>query len=51
MVVTNILYKKSVYLKYGRISPTTYFKDQRKSVATGELTLQTNYNKPFLKWL
>jgi len=50
MVVANVLYEKSVVLKYSRIEYDGTSRNGRKIVANDDLTLQTNYNKSFLNW-
>jgi len=50
MVVANVLYEKSVFFKYSKFAFHVTSRDRRKSVANGELTLQPNHSKSFLKW-
>jgi len=43
MVIANVLYENSVFLKYSRIAIQRHFKGTEKKVAISALTLQPNY--------
>jgi len=45
MVVANVLYEKSVFCSTVELSHDSTSGVRRKSVAAGELTSQSNYNK------